>query len=110
MNIDHLQESIETLMRCKAERSRIQEIEKTHAEIVKQALGEDEIGEIGGGPVVTWKHTKTHRFNADALKTEMPEIHAKYYELDTIRRFVLSVSAAVPVARPDSADVGEMPS
>ena len=109
MNIDHLQESIETLMRCKAERLRTQDIQKTQTAIIKEALGEDEIGEIDGVTVVTWKHGKTHRLNADALKAEMPEVHAKFYELHTIRRFLVSRSTAIPVPKPDSAHIGEVP-
>ena len=58
------------------------------ANMLKQMLGEHEVG-IAGGSTVRWQTVKQKRFNAALLESEQPEIHAKYITESSYRRFTI---------------------
>jgi putative phage-type endonuclease len=58
------------------------------ANLLKEMLGEHELGIIGDGHV-KWMPVKQERFNAKLLEAEQPEIHAKYTMKSSYRRFTI---------------------
>ena len=62
------------------------------ANLLKQMLGEHEIGTVGDS-YVKWQTVTQEKFSAELLKAEQPEIHSKYLVKSSHRRF--SVKAAV---------------
>ena len=59
--------------------------------LLKQMLGENEIG-IAGGRTVTWKSSSQERLDTKTLKTEHPVLYKKYSNKTSYRRF--SIKAA----------------
>lgn len=55
---------------------------------LKQMLGEHEIGMIGDS-YVKWQTVTQEKFSAELLKTEQPEVHAKYLVSSSYRRFTV---------------------
>lgn len=61
--------------------------EKQFAEnLLKQMLGENEIGVIGGN-IVSWKGVSQERLDSKTLKSEHPTLYKKYASISTYRRF-----------------------
>lgn len=57
--------------------------------IIKNALGEASLGEYGSFKV-TWKNRDSVRLDSKALKTEMPDIYAKYSRVTSTRTFLFN--------------------
>lgn len=53
---------------------------------LKQLLGENEIGIIGGN-IVSWKSVSQERLDTKTLKSEHPTLYKKYANTTTYRRF-----------------------
>jgi len=61
------------------------------ANLLKQMLGEHEIGTIGDS-YVKWQVVNQEKFSADLLKAEQPEIHARYLVKSSHRRFTIKTA------------------
>jgi predicted phage-related endonuclease len=61
--------------------------------LLKDMLGENEIGDVIGGHAITWKSQTHERIDSKTLKVEQPIIYRKYAKKSTHRRF--SVKAAI---------------
>ena len=68
------------------------------ANLLKQMLGEHEIGVVGDG-YVKWKTSVQNRIDSKLLEAEQPEIYAKYKTAISSRRFT--------VKEPSNTDEGE---
>jgi len=55
-------------------------------------LGNYEVG-TAGDSYIKWQTVTQERFNADLLKAEQPEIHAKYLTKSSYRRFTIKAAA-----------------
>lgn len=66
--------------------SAITEQQRLAENLLKEMLGENEVGIIGKN-VVTWKSISQERLNSKALKSENPELYQKYATTTNYRRF-----------------------
>ena len=67
-------------------------VKKTEAEnLIKQMLGENEAGVIGGR-IVTWKSVIQERLDSKTLKTEHPMLYRKYANQSSYRRFIIKAA------------------
>lgn len=66
--------------------SAITEQKRLVENLLKEMLGENEVGIIGKN-VVTWKSISQERLDSKALKSENPEIYRKYATTTNYRRF-----------------------
>ena len=57
--------------------------------LIKNALGEAPVGQYDVYKV-TWKNRETTRLDTKALKTEMPDVYAKYAKTSSARTFLFS--------------------
>ena len=67
------------------------------ANLLKQMLGQHEIGTIGDS-YVKWQSVTQEKFSAELLKAEQPEIHAKYLVKSSHRRFTVKAAVEKPKA------------
>lgn len=63
------------------------------ANLLKQMLGENEMGIIGDS-FIKWKTVMQERFNAKLLESEQPEIYAQYTVKSSHRRFTIKAAKA----------------
>ena len=61
------------------------------ANMLKEMLGEHEIGTVNGN-IVKWQNVAQERFDAKLLNAEQPEIYAKYTAKSSYRRFTIKQS------------------
>lgn len=80
---------IENLEGFKADRKNLDGlIDQTENEL-KVMLGEKSCG-MTILHKVSWKNSQRSHLNGDLLKKDLPEVHAKYYEVKPVRRFSVS--------------------
>jgi len=68
IEIDSLTNWVLMLKQLKADRAEIDEQIEVAENQIKDALGDAEIGTIGGEPVIKWTHVVSHRFDQSAAK------------------------------------------
>lgn len=78
---------VELLKYCKRKEAELKAIAQQARSAIEEALGDSEIGTVGGEEVVRWRHIKTHRLDQKALKADHPDIVAGYTEAVETRRF-----------------------
>jgi predicted phage-related endonuclease len=61
------------------------------ANLLKQMLGEHEIGTVGDS-YIKWQSVTQEKFSAELLKTEQPELYAKYLVKSSHRRFTVKAA------------------
>lgn len=64
--------------------------------LIKQAMGPAEAGEVHGQRVVTWKTTTSRRLDTTALRDDHPQLAAQYSTETTTRRFLLTKQKGRP--------------
>lgn len=87
MNLNQLRGHVEILQFVKARRAEIDLMEEHARAAVEEAMGEDEIGEVDGKIVITWRHTKSRRFNQSQHKAQEPGCHEIYMQASDGRQF-----------------------
>ena len=75
-----------------------EEEKRRAANLLKQMLGEHELGLIGNG-YIKWSTVTQNRFSEKLLRTEQPELHAKYKAKSSYRTFTVK----------EPTNVGNMP-
>jgi len=70
---------------------RFKEQKQKASNLLKQMLGEFEIGVIGDS-YIKWLTVSQERFNAKLLEAEQPDIHAKYTVQSSYRRFTIKAN------------------
>jgi len=89
MKLTKVRTSVQLLQHIARERAKLKELEDQHRPIVEEAMGEEEVGELDGKVVITWRHQKQRRLNQAALKSDHPEIVAEYTNMEERRQFVV---------------------
>lgn len=87
MNIDPVRAHVEILKFVKVKKAELKEMEEASRAAVEEALGGNEVGEVCGETVVTWKRVMSKRLNQQALKSDHPELVEQYSQLGESRRF-----------------------
>jgi len=67
------------------------------ANLLKQMLGEHELGIVGDG-LIKWSTVTQERFNAKLLEAEQPDIHAKYTVKSSYRRFSIKEPTCIGIS------------
>ena len=70
----------------------ITELKQEAENLIKQMLGEHEVGTVGDR-VITWKSVTQERLDSKTLKAEHPTLYKKFSNTTSCRRF--SIKAAV---------------
>lgn len=83
---DEAAEIIQRYEAASEQLSAITEQKQLAENLLKEMLGENEVGIIGKN-VVTWKSISQERLNSKALKSENPELYQKYASTTSYRRF-----------------------
>lgn len=87
MNLNEIRGHVEILQFVKARRAEIDAMEEHSRAAVEEAMGEDEIGEVDGKIVVTFRHSKSRRFSQKAHKEDQPNCHEAYMQSGASRAF-----------------------
>ena len=62
------------------------------ANLLKQMMGDNEIG-TAGGRVITWKSVSQERLDSKTLKAEHPALYKKYTNKTSYRRFTIKTAS-----------------
>lgn len=89
MDLDRCRHNVEVLQYVKKQQAKLKELEEVNRAAIEEAMGHNEIGELDGKVVVTWRHTKSRRFNQSEHKAKEPGCHEIYYETKEGRQFVV---------------------
>ena len=60
--------------------------------LLKEMLGENEVG-TAGGRIVTWKSVSQERLDSKTLKAEHPTLYKKYANKSSYRRFTIKAAS-----------------
>ncbi len=78
------------LLQLRADRSQLNDEIDVIENQIKDAMGEIEVGTIGGEPVVRWTHVTTKRFSQKRANQILSgEVYASCVEESTSRRFTI---------------------
>lgn len=81
------------LLNAKAEQREAEtRVRRAEGELMA-ALGDAEVGELDGEPVVTWKAHDERRLDQAALREAEPEVAERFTRTSTVRRFLLKKGA-----------------
>lgn len=92
MNLEAVRAHVEILKFVKTRQAELKEMEERSRAAIEEVLGGNEVGELDGETVVTWKHIKANRLNHRALKSDHPYLVELYTQLGDSRRFVVEAS------------------
>jgi hypothetical protein len=87
MNLNLLRGHVDILQFVKTRRAEIDLMEERARAAIEEAMGEDEIGEVDGKIVVTWRHNKSRRFNQKQHKEDQPACHESFMQTSEGRTF-----------------------
>jgi predicted phage-related endonuclease len=88
VEIDDLADQLETVRLAKAEIEKWKSVKEAAEEAVKNRLGDNEVGTVGGRHAVEWKHHVKTRVDVKRLRAEIPpEVIDPYLITTTERRF-----------------------
>jgi fructose-specific phosphotransferase system component IIB len=87
MDLNAVRGHVELLQYAKAKQAELKDIEERSRAAVEEALGSDEIGELDGKIVVTYRHIKQRRFSQSKHKADQPGCHEIYMTPTESRQF-----------------------
>lgn len=89
VDLDGVRDQIDAIKTLNAQIKALTDVRDTLRKDVEIALGDNEIGQLDGHTVATYKFVKSNRLNQRALKEKMPEVWASFAEPSESRRFVV---------------------
>ncbi|MCV7175711.1 hypothetical protein [Mycolicibacterium sphagni] len=101
-NLDALKAQVAILQHCKKKEAELKELKEQARAAVEAAMGEEEVGTVNGRTVITFKHSKTTRFDQAGFKEAEPEMHALYMKSSATRTF--GIKEDVSLTEPAPAD------
>lgn len=87
MDLSKIRANVEILKFCKVKMAEIKEMQALSRALVVEALGDNEVGELDGQLVVTYRHTQTRRLDQALLKEKYPDIYDECCTINESRRF-----------------------
>jgi predicted phage-related endonuclease len=85
---DEAQLLVEQYNSSKEQEKQFSERKEEAANILKQMLGENEVGVINDTKI-SWKNVTTDRLDTKKLKSEKPQIYDEYVSSSSSRRFAI---------------------
>jgi predicted phage-related endonuclease len=89
MDLTEQRAHIDVMKACKQRIAELESMYDLARATVQEAMGDDEIGQVNGTVVLTWKTIKTRRLNTQWLKQKFPDIREECMETTEYRRLEL---------------------
>lgn len=87
VDLESVRAHVDILVWAKARAAELKDIEKNARDAIEEALGDNEIGELDGHPVVTWAMHKKRVFQQAKFKEAHPELVEAFTETVEGRQF-----------------------
>lgn len=88
-NLEPVRHFVEVLEYVRAEKARLNELEKGARAEIEAVIGDDQAGHLDGHPVITWETSKRTALSQSALKRDYPDVAAACMETTEVRRFLV---------------------
>jgi predicted phage-related endonuclease len=85
MNLDSISDHIEIMRECKSRIKELEEMFNRSRSVVEEVMGDNEVGEVDGQVVVTWRKYKSRRLSQKYLREYCPEIYENAMETKEYR-------------------------
>lgn len=85
MNLDSIIDHIEIMRECKSRIKDLEEMASRSRAVVEEIMGDNEIGEVDGQVVVTWKKYKARRLSQKYLREHYPDVAEESMETKEYR-------------------------
>ena len=86
MDLSEVRGHVEILQACKRREAELKEMAEQARAVIEEAMGPNEVGELDGQVVLTWRTYKQRRLNQRYLKEKFPEVRELCMETSEYRR------------------------
>lgn len=87
VDLGELKGHVEILRYCKSQMADLEEMRERSRAVIEEAMGDNEIGEIDGEPVIKWEHSKRRALDQKILKAKFPDVREECMTTTEVRRF-----------------------